>query len=56
VETWRDLIYPVGPDEFGRKRGVPFKMASQVSAALHVVKEMKQRLRPKGMKAARKKL
>jgi hypothetical protein len=56
VETWRELTYPVGPDEFGRKRGVPFKMASRVSAALHFVKEMKQRLWPKRMKAARKKL
>jgi hypothetical protein len=42
-------------DKIGWKRGVPFKMAWRVSAELHFVKEMKQRLWPKRMKAARKK-
>jgi hypothetical protein len=51
-----EFVATVGFYEIRRKRGIPFKMASQVSAVLDFIEEMKQRLRPKRREAARKKL
>jgi hypothetical protein len=44
----RESITTMCANEFGRQRGIFLEMASQISAAFHLIKEVKERFRPKG--------